>query len=239
MPVNTTPIFPLTPKVTSDKITVANFAKGGTVAFGALGTSPTFTTVFTAGANGSKIDQIKVRSIGLNSATVLRLFVHDGTANELVHEVTLNSVGSAGTAVTITTQTTGTNQFTTSAAHGLVVGQMIYVTAVSTLTALTVNTKYYVSAVPSTTTFNLTTVAGSAVTVGTTVSAATASATPYTNLELASLTDYDITLTKNTTETVVPIPYLPATYKINATVGTIGSAPLNDGWQVTVFGADY
>lgn len=239
MPANTTPIFPLTPKVGSETITVANFAKNGTTAIGALGTSPTFTTIFTAGANGSKIDQIKVRSLGLNVATVLRLFIFDGTTNELIHETALTGVGTPSTAITVTAQTTSTNVFTTSAAHGLAVGQQIFVTSVSTLTALTASTSYYVTSVPSTTTFTLSTLAGSAVTVGTSVTGATASATPYATLETSATPDYDITIVKNTIETQCPIPYLAGTYQIRGTVGTMGSAPFNAGWRVTVHGADY
>lgn len=240
MPANFQPIFPLTPKTSSATLTVANFAKGGTTAFGALGTSPTFQTVFTAGANGARIDQIKVRSLGLNAATVLRLFVNDGTTNSLIHETTLASTGgTAQTGVGITTQTTSTNVFTASAAHNLVVGQILFVTAASTLTALTASTAYYVTSVPTTTTFTLSTLAGTAVTVGTTVTSATATSIPYPTLETATLVDNDITIAKNTTETAVPIPYLPAGFSIRATIGNIGAVPQNMGWVVTVHGADY
>lgn len=145
MPANTTPIFPLTPDIQWGKLTTANTAKDGT---------GTVVTVFTAGANGSKIDQIKVRALGTNVATVLRLFVNNGNANtvadnnSLIHEVTI----------------------------------------------------------------------------------------PATTLsEVAALADTDITITKNTTETAVPIPYLPAGYKLNATIGTTIAA----GIQITVHGADY
>lgn len=145
MPANTTPIFPLTQKVSWGKLTTANTAKDGT---------GTVVTVFTAGANGSRLDQVKVRALGTNVATVLRFFVNNGNANtepnnnSLIHEVTI----------------------------------------------------------------------------------------PATTLsEVAALTDTDITITKNTTETAVPIPYLPAGYKLNATIGTTVAA----GLQITVHGADY
>ncbi len=86
MPANVNPIFPLTPKFSFGKLTTANTAKDGT---------GTTLTLFTAGANGSRIDQIKVRALGTNVATVLRFFVNNGsdptvsTNNSLVHETTI------------------------------------------------------------------------------------------------------------------------------------------------------
>lgn len=70
MPANTTPIFPLTPVVTWGTVTTANTAKDGT--------GPQV-TVFTAGANGARTDRIKVRSKGSNVATVLRIFINNGS----------------------------------------------------------------------------------------------------------------------------------------------------------------
>jgi hypothetical protein len=59
---------------------------------------------------------------------------------------------------------------------------------------------------------------------------------PATTLsEVAALADIDVTIAKNTTETAVPIPYLPAGFKLNVAIGTAVAA----GVQVTVHGADY
>jgi len=86
MPANTTPIYPLTPKVSWGALTAANTAKDGT---------GTVATLFTAGANGARIDQIKARALGTNVATVLRLFINNGSANStaannsLIHEATI------------------------------------------------------------------------------------------------------------------------------------------------------
>lgn len=145
MPANTQPIFPVKQNVSWGSLNAANTAKDGT---------GTVSILFTAGANGSKVDQIKARAKGTNVATVLRLFVNNGqdpavaANNTLVHETTI---------------------------------------AATTLS------------------------------------------------EAAALADNDITVTKNTTETACPIPYLPAGYKLLATVGTAVAA----GLQVTVWGADY
>lgn len=145
MPANLDPIYPITQKVQWGTVTAANTAKDGT---------GTVVTVFTSGANGSKIDQIKVRALGTNVATVLRFFINNGSDNtvainnSLIHEVTI-----AATALS----------------------------------------------------------------------------------EVAALADNDITILKNTVETNPPIPYLPAGYKINCTIGTAVAA----GLQITVHGADY
>lgn len=145
MPANTLPIFPLTPKVSWGKVETANTNYDGT---------GTVVTVFTAGAEGSRIDQIKVRALGTNVATVLRLFINNGSTNA-----------------------TATNN------------TLIHETTIAATTAI----------------------------------------------QTAQLVDNLITVTVNTTETVPPIPYLPAGYKINASVGTGVAA----GLQVTVHGADY
>lgn len=236
MPANTTPIFPLTQKFGSQTISIANFAKGGTIPFGAPGTTPTFSTILTAGTNGTRIDQIKVRSVGPNSTGVLRLFVNNGTTNRLVHETTLTG-NSAVTTRTVTNQTTGTNQFTTSVAHGYAVGNMVYFNALSTLTAVQVNKIYYVSSVPTTTTFTLMDDTGAAVTVGTSISGASASIIDYGIFENGATADYDITISKNTTETAVPVPYLPPNHSLVATFSTGGT--FSTGWTVSAFGADY
>ena len=81
MAANTQPIFPLTPNVSGDKVLTADTSYETPV------TAPV--TVFTAGANGSRIDAIKARALGTNIATVLRLFIYDGANYYLAHEETL------------------------------------------------------------------------------------------------------------------------------------------------------
>lgn len=93
---NVQPIFPLTQVVGMGTVATANTAKDGT---------GTVVTVFTAGANGSRVDSIKIRALGTNVATVVRIFINNGGANStptnniLFHEVTaaattLSEVGS-------------------------------------------------------------------------------------------------------------------------------------------------
>jgi hypothetical protein len=72
MAANTIPIFPLTPKVGfgSAALQTANTAKDGT---------GTVTTIMTAGSNGSRVDYVRVRATGTNTATVLRVFINNGS----------------------------------------------------------------------------------------------------------------------------------------------------------------
>jgi hypothetical protein len=73
MAANINPIFPKNGKVSWATIATANTAKDGT---GTVG------TIFTADAtNGSRIDTVKVRSLGTNVATVLRIFINNGSTN--------------------------------------------------------------------------------------------------------------------------------------------------------------
>lgn len=145
MPANTSPIFPLTPKTSWSTVATANTAKDGT---------GTVVTVATAGANGARVDQIKVRAAGTNVATVMRFFINNGSAN-----------------------TTATNN--------------------------------------------------------TLVHEATIAATTLS--EVAALADNDILIAKEGAASVPPIPYLPAGYKINVTIGTTVAA----GLHVTVHYGDY
>jgi hypothetical protein len=73
MAATSTPIFAQTPVFTvGSTITTANTAKDGT---------GTVVLLFTAGANGARVDSIKVRSTGTAVATVIRIFVNNGATN--------------------------------------------------------------------------------------------------------------------------------------------------------------
>ena len=74
------------PLLSWGKLATANTAKDGT---------GTVLTIFTAGANNARADRIKVRSLGTNVATVLRIFINNGsdptvaTNNSLYMEATI------------------------------------------------------------------------------------------------------------------------------------------------------
>lgn len=97
MPANTAPIYTVTPHVgIGAAMTAANTATDGT---------GTVTTLFTAGSNGSFVDEITLKALGTNSsATVFRLFVNNGgsngtaTNNSLIREMSLPSTTSSNSA---------------------------------------------------------------------------------------------------------------------------------------------
>lgn len=95
MAANTAPIFPLTPKATWTKLTAANTLTDGT------GTVP---VIFTAGADGGRLDKIRCRALGTNVATVVRVFLNNGstaataTNNSLIAEKFLPATTAANAA---------------------------------------------------------------------------------------------------------------------------------------------
>lgn len=83
MAANTQPIFPLTPNVDGGKVITAD------TAYETPSTNPV--TVFTAGSDGSRVDAIKVRALGTNIDTVLRLFIYTGSTYYLMYEIQLSA----------------------------------------------------------------------------------------------------------------------------------------------------
>lgn len=73
MAANTNPIFCDSPR--------ASWIATGTSANTALDGTGTVATVFTAGADGSKIEKVIVQHMGSNVDSVLRLFINNGSAN--------------------------------------------------------------------------------------------------------------------------------------------------------------
>lgn len=67
-----------TVRAAAAQVSVANTARNGT---GAI------VTVFTAGANGSRIDDISIDAIATTTAGVVRLFINDGTTSYLFQEI--------------------------------------------------------------------------------------------------------------------------------------------------------
>ena len=76
------------PKVGVGQISTANTNRDGT---GTIG------TVFTAGANGSRIDMIDLQATATTTAGMIRLFVHNGTNAILIGELPVTAVTPSGT----------------------------------------------------------------------------------------------------------------------------------------------
>ncbi len=89
MAANTAPIFPDTPKLSwGTTLATANTAKDGT---------GTVVLIYTSGSDADRLDYVRVRALGTNTATVLRLFINNGsdptvaTNNVLFTEKTIAS----------------------------------------------------------------------------------------------------------------------------------------------------
>lgn len=70
--------YAATPKCGVGQVSDANTNRNGT---------GTIATIFTAGANGSRIDAIDIKAVGTTTAGMIRLFIHDGTNARLLTEV--------------------------------------------------------------------------------------------------------------------------------------------------------
>lgn len=75
--------YAATPRAALGQVTVANTNRDGT---------GTLATVFTAGASGSRIDDIYIAATGTTTAGVVRLFLFDGTSNRLWQEILVTAV---------------------------------------------------------------------------------------------------------------------------------------------------
>lgn len=89
MAANTKPIYSRVADIQWGTISAANTAKDGT---------GTVVTVFTADAtNGGRVERLRIRALGTNVATVLRVFINNGSTNttaannSLYEEITLPS----------------------------------------------------------------------------------------------------------------------------------------------------
>lgn len=123
MPANTSPIFTLTPKAATARISAANTARDGS---GAL------VTLFTAGANGSRVDFITFTSsqatAATNTARVQRVFLSDesGLNPRLISEIVFPAVGASNTAIGATITITFTNGLIINAGQIISVSQSVY-----------------------------------------------------------------------------------------------------------------
>lgn len=80
---SSTPAFAATPRAGVGIVSTANTSRDG---------SGTMTTIFIAGANGSRIERVKVKAIENSAASLVRLFIHDGSVARLIEEVPVGAV---------------------------------------------------------------------------------------------------------------------------------------------------
>lgn len=75
--------YAATPRSAVAQVSTANTNRDGT---------GTIATVFTAGSNGSRVDDIWIVGTGTTTAGVVRLFVNDGTNTRLWQEVMVTAI---------------------------------------------------------------------------------------------------------------------------------------------------
>ena len=80
--------YAATPKIGIGQISTANTNRDGT---------GTIATIFTAGANGSRIDAVDLKAVGTTTAGMIRLFIHDGVDARLLSEVPVTAITPSGT----------------------------------------------------------------------------------------------------------------------------------------------
>ena len=77
------PAFAATPRCGVGQISTANTARDGT---GTVG------TIFTAGASGSRIENIRIQAGGTTTAGVVRIFIYDGSNYRLFKEQLVTAI---------------------------------------------------------------------------------------------------------------------------------------------------
>lgn len=82
------PQYASTPNVGIGQVSVANTNRDGT---------GTIATIFTAGANGSRIDAINLKAVGTTTAGMIRLFIYDGVDARLLTELPVTALTPSGT----------------------------------------------------------------------------------------------------------------------------------------------
>jgi hypothetical protein len=79
----TTAQYASTVRTAQAQVSTANTNRNGT---------GTIVTVFTAGSNGSRIDDIYITATGTTTAGVVRLFLNDGTNTYLFEEILVTAI---------------------------------------------------------------------------------------------------------------------------------------------------
>lgn len=99
MPANTSPIFTLTPVAKTVSVTTAT---ADSPLRGGAGNN--FSTILSAGANGTRVDRITVQSQGTSVAGELLLFIHDGSVNWFFKEIAITAITASSTVAAFTAE---------------------------------------------------------------------------------------------------------------------------------------
>lgn len=93
MAANTTPIFPLTPRNAGLSVVSASAITARTAITGTTGLS----LIITAGANGTRIDSLKVTGTGTTIAGLLDFWIFDGTTSRLYTSMLIAAITASTT----------------------------------------------------------------------------------------------------------------------------------------------
>jgi hypothetical protein len=84
------PAYTATPRTERATISAANTNRDGT---------GTIVNLFTAGANGSRVERITICATGTTTAGMIRFFLYDGTNFDLWREVSVTAITPSGTVI--------------------------------------------------------------------------------------------------------------------------------------------
>jgi hypothetical protein len=128
MPANTSPIFPVTPVVSWVSGTAATAGTPGREANTTtdMTTGAVYGPVFTAGESGSRVDVLRVRPLGTNTSTVIRVWINNGGATTTAANNTIFAERSAPS--TTVSQTSELADLLIPTNVSLPAGYRIYVT---------------------------------------------------------------------------------------------------------------
>lgn len=185
--------------------------------------------VFTAGANGSRIDNLLMTAIGTTVAGQLRLFICEGDA---------------GKAITSITSSTTTATVTTAEPHGLISGDTVTIQGAFP-TEFNVKAATVTVATPTTFTYAIANISGvSARDVGYYSSTRVATSAQYSLMReytitavtpSATVAALNFQLSSATNPDILPI-ILPAGYSLRTTVSTTQTS---SGINTTAIGGDF
>lgn len=85
--------YAATPRCAVGQVSTLNTARDGT---------GTLATIFTAGASGSRIEDVTVTATATTTAGMVRLFLHDGTNARLLREVPVQAIIPSATVAAFT-----------------------------------------------------------------------------------------------------------------------------------------
>jgi hypothetical protein len=89
------PAYAATPRTERAALSASNTNRDGT---------GTIINLFTAGANGSRVERITISATGTTTAGMIRFYLFDGTNTDLWREVTVSAITPSATVLAFTTQ---------------------------------------------------------------------------------------------------------------------------------------